>query len=36
MQDMYINCINKKLAYSIRKYQGKRVKARKMRDKAAI
>ena len=23
IQDMYINCINRKLAYSIRKYQGK-------------
>ena len=30
IQDMYINCINRKLAYSIRKYQGKRVKAGKI------
>ena len=30
MQDMYINCINRKLAYSIKKNtRGKRVKAGK-------
>ena len=30
IQDMYISCINIKLAYSIRKYQGKRVKSREI------
>ena len=28
IQDMYINCINRKLAYSIRKYQGKTGKSK--------
>lgn len=30
IQDMYISCINRKLAYSIRKYQGKTGKAGKI------
>ena len=40
IQDMYINCINRKLAYSIRKYEGKTSKEQgkrvKSKENAAI